>query len=188
MTTPGEIMMGCDEIQQCLLDETLPRFDGLTEHVSACPRCLPFSQSLAAARQLRGVVPASSRRVPVAKTKRRLQLTAAMALIAAGLVTQVSLGHDALMRRLQTAPLTQAYENSAIPVVASDEDDGLAWSALRELARETDAETRRNPRVDDPATQAFGALSSWVAPHPTYPMRSLDLGDANTRIMLTSED
>ncbi len=182
--------MGCDDIQQCLLDETLPRFEGLTEHVSACPRCLPFSQSLSEARQLRGLVPAPGRRVPVAKTKRRLQLTAAMALIAAGIGTQVSLGHDWLTRRHHASPQVQAqaHENRAIPVVASDEDDAQAWSALRELTRETSAETRRNPRVDDPATQPFGALSSWVAPHATSPLRSLNLGAANTRIMLTSED
>ncbi len=181
--------MKCDDIQQCLLDETLPLFEGLTEHVAACPRCLPFSQSLSAARQLRGVVPALVRRVPVAKVKRRLQLTAALTLIATGLLTQARLAHDWVVQRPHVPTVAAAeYEHSPIPVMANPRDEAQAWRALAMLARDGETEARRNPRVDDPSLERFGALSSWVAPHPTSPVRSLELGAFSSPLITTSED
>jgi DNA-binding transcriptional regulator PaaX len=126
--------------------------------------------------------------VPVAKAQRRLQLTAALALLGMGLVTQARLAHDWLVQRLehpQTLVAMRSPENRAIPLVQRADDETAAWRSLAVLAQQTDASTRRNPRKD-PATTPFGALSQWVSPAATHPIRSLHLRNAD--IAYTSED
>lgn len=181
----GEIMR-CDDVQQCLLDEALPRPEGLDAHVLGCDQCQPFSKSLSLARTLRGEQPIATRRVPVAKARRRLQIIAAFGLIATGLVVEARLARDSYVRNQRAPEVALSPENHSIPINDEREvDEAAGWQALARLERE--AFEAKDPRVD-PTFDRFGALASWVAPTRTYPIRSLHLGKADTRIIHTSED
>ncbi len=191
--------MTCDEVQQCLLDEALPRPDGLDAHVLGCDACRAFAESMNAARRLKGAVPFSVRRVPVAKAKRRLQLVAALGVLSAGLVVEARLAHDSWVRSHAKSPTPVAVSPSDDEpgvespnrrlVVAPEAPDAeeTSWRAMRALARSSTA-ARRNLRVTDASYRPFGTLATWVAPRPTQPIRSLHLGKADSPLIHTSED
>ena len=183
--------MNCNDIQQCLIDESLPRPEGLSLHVTSCEACGPFSKSLQASRALRGVVPVQVRRVPVAKAKRRLQITAAIALVVSGVDVELKIRQHAYHEKsmpMMPHQMMVGPEQHSQPVVLTEAENAAAWRALGLLARGAAADARRNPRVHDPAYETFGALSEWIAPRRTYPIRSLELSEADNPLIHTSED
>lgn len=176
-------MSTCEQMEQAVLDETLARPDGFEAHVASCDACRALGAAHREALRLRGVALGRSRRRPLAEVQRR-------AGIVAGLV--LALGGGLGWYQLEFGgPAPAVVENGpvrlelAMPVLAPEEHEGELL-ALAQLQATVTADLSRDPRDDEAATRAFGALPRWTAPRRTHPLRSL--GRAASPVVFTSED
>jgi hypothetical protein len=171
-------------MEQALLDETLARPDGFEAHVASCDACRALGAAHREALRLRGVALGRSRRRPLAEVQRR-------AGIVAGLVLALGGGLGWYQLEFGGRPAPAVVENGpvrlelALPVLAPEEHEGELF-ALAQLQATVTADLTRDPRDDEAATRAFGALPRWTAPRRTHPLRSL--GRAASPVVFTSED
>ena len=173
-------MSACEAVQNALLDEGLPRPDGLEAHVASCQACRALASAHRSALRLRGATLTQPRRRPIVEVQRRAGIVAGLVLALGGGVGwyQLEFGGP----RPAPAPLKLEL---ALPALDASPPDGDLF-ALAELQASVSADLRRDPREDEAAVRAFGALPRWTAPTRTQPIRSL--GRAASPVVFTSED
>lgn len=165
-------------MQQALIDEAVPRPEGLEAHLASCEACGSFAAAHRAALRLRGATLSASRRRPLAAVQRR-------AGILGGLVLALGGGFGLLALRLEehVVLVERAAPEQPVLIIQAPEGDLFA---LAQLQATITSELTRDPREDAAAVRAFGALPRWTAPTRTQPIRSL--GRSASPVVFTSED
>ena len=178
--------MKCSQLEQALLDEGLPRPEGLEAHVATCERCSALAHAHRDALRLRGAQPAQVRRRPIAEVKRRAGIVGGLVLTIVGTAgwLQLEFGGRSPPAPVREQALVQQVPGPEWPVMAVEAQPSLFALAL--LQATVSADTARDPREDEAAVRAFGSLPEWTAPTRTHPMRSLS-GVASP-VVFTSED
>ncbi len=172
-------------VTEALLDEALPRPEGFEAHLAQCAQCRALAASHREALRLRGASLTPSRRRPLAEVQRRAGIVGGLVLALVGGLgwLQLELGTPApahVPELADTVPLPEW------PVQQVEDQSGGELYALAVLQASVAAEVRRDPREDEVAVRAFGALPRWTAPTKTQPLRSL--GSVASPVVFTSED
>lgn len=175
-------MSSCQPFEQALLDEAVPRPFGFEAHLASCQTCPALAAAHREALRLRGTTLAFSRRRPLAEVQRRAGIVGGLMLALGGGVGLLALEFGSPSPAQEQAPLRWAQE---LPVLTLEEPDGELF-ALAQLQASVSAELSRDPRDDDAAVRAFGALPRWTMPTRTQPIRSL--GPAALPFFFTLED
>lgn len=177
-------MSTCEQMEQAVLDETLARPDGFEVHIASCDGCRALDAAHRDALRLRGVTPGRTRRRPLAEVRRRAGIVAGLVLALGGGVGlfQLEFGSRPAPAVVEAQPVRLEL---AMPVLVQNPPEG-DFFALALLQASITVELSRDPRDDEAATRAFGALPRWTSPRRTHPMRSL--GRAASPVVYTSED
>ncbi|MDP1828811.1 MAG: hypothetical protein Q8L48_36460 [Archangium sp.] len=177
-------MSPCEQMEQAVLDETLARPGGFEAHLASCDACRALGAAHREALRLRGLSLGRSRRRPLAEVQRRAGIVAGLVLALGG-----GLGLYQLEFGSRPAPAVVEHQpvrlELAMPVLVQNAPEG-DFFALALLQASVTADLSRDPRDDEAATRAFGALPRWTAPRRTHPMRSL--GRVASPVVYTSED
>lgn len=177
--------MTCDRVEQALLDESFPGREGLEQHLASCADCRAFAAAHREALRLRGASLARARRRPLAEVKRRAGIVAGLVLALGGGLGLVGL--EVSRHEPRPAPLNEEVFQRASPELALEAPSSQGeLFALAQLQRSIFSDLARDPRHDEAAVRAFGALPAWTAPTRTQPLRSL--GSAASPAFFTSED
>jgi hypothetical protein len=180
-------MSSCVQMEQALLDEGLPRPEGLEAHLAGCVDCRALRASHREALRLRGLALVRTRGRPLGEVQRRAGIVVGLVLALGGGVGwyQVQYGALAPVKSAPAARLSapEDVELAKTTFVEAPEGELLA---LAELQATVSAQLNRDPRQDEAAVHAFGSLPRWTAPEKTRPMRSL--GRAASPVVFTSED
>jgi hypothetical protein len=180
-------MSSCVQMEQAVLDETLPRPEGLEAHLEGCASCRALGAAHRGALRLKGTALARSRRRPLGEVRRRAGIVAGLVLALGGGVGWYQVQFGALASEKQApAPPPSAPEDVEVAKAVFVEDPQAELLALAQLQATVSAQLTRDPRQDEAAVRAFGSLPRWTAPKKTRPMRSL--GRAASPVVFTSED
>lgn len=187
-------MSQCEDLQPALIDESLPRPAGLEAHLASCDDCRALSSAHRGALRLRGATLTLPRRRPLAEVQRRAGIVAALVLAVGGGVGwyQLEFGAPApgpamkQERAFVVSPEFPMALEAGLPASIPAEEPQGELFALVELQGSISLQLRRDPRDDEAAVRAFGALPRWTAPRRTHPIRSL--GRAASPVVFTSED
>lgn len=178
--------MNCELAEAALLDEALPRPDGLEAHLASCPHCQAVGRAHRSALRLRGQSLSRTHRRPLAEVRRRAGVVFGLLLAVGGGVGWYEL-ERAEVPAVAVAPTPVApLEQPAMQVVAEEAAPHPELLALAALAAQVATDTAREPRDDALLKKVFGALPRWTAPRRTHPLRSL--GGAASPVVYTSED
>lgn len=174
-------MSSCVQMEEAVLDESLPRPEGFEAHLAGCAACRALSVAHRGALRLKGTALARTRRRPLGEVQRRAGIVAGLVLALGGGVGwyQVQFGSHAA----EPPSSPEDVEMARTVIVESPEQELLA---LAQLQATVSAQLTRDPRQDEAAVRAFGSLPRWTAPTKTRPLRSL--GRAASPVVFTSED
>ena len=207
-------MSQCEDLQPALIDEAFPRPAGLEAHLASCDECRALAAAHRGALRLRGATLTLPRRRPLPEVQRRASIVAALVLTLGGGVGWYQLEFGARAPAAATKqergfvvspefpialeaglpasvaleaglPASVALEAGLPASIPAEEPPGELF-ALAELQGSISLQLRRDPRDDEAAVRAFGALPRWTAPKRTHPIRSL--GRAASPVVFTSED
>lgn len=141
--------MSCQPFQAAILDEQLPRPQGLDQHLSSCPWCQELSSAHLAALTLRGLIPGTHPRARPSAVLSRLGVAAALLLLLAGVATWWT----SRQRAVPAVPSAEVFtEAHAAWLVLWAEQDLAALDAERDLLER------------DRAYAPFGRLAQWMSP------------------------
>lgn len=182
--------MSCGRFEAAVLDEGLPRPEGLAVHLASCAACRSLRRAHARALRLRGATPLAPRARLTAGARRGL---AALAFLAAsGAVTAAAFGVTVKVSHGRETPPAAApfrvERPEPLPVAAAPSEEAQEWAALAALRDEVAAPAHRDLLVADETYARFGALPRWVAPRTTQPSRALYEAGALHPVVYTPED
>lgn len=181
-------MTTCEVMQAAVVDELLPRPEGLEAHVASCEVCGAVARAHRAALRLKGSsLPAVPRR-SMREAQRRAGIVFGLCLVLGGSVAWWQLASAP-----HPDPLPAVAGRGEVPLelrgqeIVNEEPAAEAeLLALAALNATVLADVAREPREDATLTRVFGSLPRWTAPTRTQPLRSL--GKAASPVVFTSED